>query len=201
MGQEQSRSPQEYPPQEHYAQEYSTLEYSPLEYSPLEYSPREYFPREYSPQEYSPPSPESDDFILGLVLEASRHTARTVPACRFYAKGHCNRGDDCTFRHDKETYAPEILQSFKDSSKPPCRYYIKGSCNKGASCPFRHDDTFKSNGEEGSARRAAPCRFFSKGKCTKGDSCPFQHDSATKGQDLPQTTKVEYISPASNLLD
>lgn len=65
---------------------------------------------------------------------------------------------------------------------------MKGGCNKGSSCPFRHDDTFRTNGEEGPARRAAPCRFFSKGKCTKGDSCPFQHDSATKGQDLPQTT-------------
>jgi len=156
-------------------------------------------PQESPPQEYSPPSPESDDFILGLVLEASRHTARTVPACRFYAKGHCNRGDDCTFRHDKETYAPEVVQSSKDSSKPLCRYYMKGGCNKGALCPFRHDDTFRTNGEEGPARRAAPCRFFSIGKCTKGDSCPFQHDSATKGQDLPQTTnKVEYISPVSN---
>ncbi|OCL03926.1 hypothetical protein AOQ84DRAFT_442407 [Glonium stellatum] len=145
-------------------------------------------PPESPPSDYSPPSPESDEFILDLVLEASRLASKYVPACHFYAKGHCNRGDHCAFRHDKEPSTSESVQSSQDSSKPLCRYYVKGNCNRGSSCLFRHDDASRPNGQESSVKRGAPCRFFLKGRCNKGESCPFQHDNTIKAQDTPQNS-------------
>ncbi|ORZ06892.1 hypothetical protein BCR42DRAFT_336693, partial [Absidia repens] len=76
--------------------------------------------------------------------------------CRYYARGNCEQGDTCTFKHDGK------------QNLTLCKFYKSGSCENGAECSFSHDLELE------------PCRFFFvRGSCDAGEHCPFSHAPLT----------------------
>ncbi|CAO3590310.1 unnamed protein product [Absidia cylindrospora] len=76
--------------------------------------------------------------------------------CRYYARGNCEQGDNCTFKHDGK------------QNLTLCKFYKSGSCENGAECSFSHDLELE------------PCRFFFvRGSCDAGEHCPFSHAPLT----------------------
>lgn len=77
---------------------------------------------------------------------------KTVP-CEFFLKGHCQKGDDCKFRHDVEQKPLDLI----------CKFYLAGSCNN-KRCLYLHDTS------------KYPCKFlYVSGKCDKMTECIFSH--------------------------
>lgn len=80
--------------------------------------------------------------------------AGVVPLlCRYWAQGHCSRGEGCWYVHAKHEEAegtgnhinasspssttraaPSQKQAIED-----CRFFSMNRCNKGERCPFLHD--------------------------------------------------------------
>lgn len=61
--------------------------------------------------------------------------------CRYFAHGHCRRGENCTFLHNSPvttTTAAEISQRRNLPPRPQCRHYAAGSCRRGNACRYRH---------------------------------------------------------------
>ena len=58
---------------------------------------------------------------------SSSKISNLAKLCRFYAKGECNRGSKCRFRHEMPREAKL------------CSFYAKGKCNRGSKCQFRHE--------------------------------------------------------------
>ena len=58
--------------------------------------------------------------------------------CKFFAKGKCNNGKGCPFRH-KKLRTPSRGASLKGEGKVPCWHWIRGNCPKGKECKFYHD--------------------------------------------------------------
>lgn len=97
----------------------------------------------------SGPDAYDDDLVADLVEEASRHVPKRRPTCRFYAKGTCNRGDKCTFKHDGVKESTSISHDRKCRSTTPCKFFLRGTCLKGEECPFQHADTAKADSTSG----------------------------------------------------
>lgn len=87
--------------------------------------------------------------------------------CIFFAKGNCNKGNNCQFSHATQSGTPQgwglgsSVQSWngtsaqnswgtqpntaanpKDGNRkiPKCKYFAQGRCKNGAGCKFSHDD-------------------------------------------------------------
>jgi hypothetical protein len=54
-----------------------------------------------------------------------------VSVCRFFAKGECKNGDDCSFSHDVDADALAQIDL--------CVHFAHGKCKKGDECTFNHD--------------------------------------------------------------
>ena len=77
---------------------------------------------------------------------------KTVP-CEFFLKGHCQKGDDCKFRHDVEQKQLDLI----------CKFFLAGSCTN-SKCLYLHDTS------------KYPCKFlYVSGKCDKMTECKFSH--------------------------
>lgn len=73
--------------------------------------------------------------------------------CRYWARGHCSRGEDCWYVHAKHEEAEETGNHTNASSPSStaraapsqkqavesCRFFARDRCNKGERCPFLHD--------------------------------------------------------------
>ncbi|KAJ6591707.1 hypothetical protein DFH09DRAFT_182335 [Mycena vulgaris] len=114
------------------------------------------------------------------VARASNYDDR--PPCTFFAKGLCNMGDHCRFRHD-------LAGSSSPTTPPgsvlrPCKYFAEGACAKGLMCPFLHDIRAQNASvpapeatvDDAHKAPGRPCRYYSQGKCRMGSKCRFQHD-------------------------
>ncbi|KAF5314208.1 hypothetical protein D9758_017837 [Tetrapyrgos nigripes] len=104
-------------------------------------------------------------------------------ACKFFAKGVCNKGSQCPFRHDALPNSP-LSPTASDSHVQPsakmpirCHFYAKNSCRNGDSCPYLHETDEVKKDEN---VRLKPCRYFAEGKCHRGNKCTFAHDGADK---------------------
>ncbi|XP_014593037.2 putative cleavage and polyadenylation specificity factor subunit 4-like protein [Equus quagga] len=85
--------------------------------------------------------------------------------CNFFAKGLCEKGKLCPFRHDR------------GDKMVVCKHWLRGLCKKGDQCKFLH---------QYDATRMPECYFFSKfGDCNNKE-CPFLHvKPAFKTRDCP----------------
>jgi E3 ubiquitin-protein ligase makorin len=128
--------------------------------------------------------------------------------CKYFARGECLKGKDCTFRHeldpqdsgdeDEETSVAKPHQVSSGTSRfrtVPCKYFSQGSCSKGKDCTFLHETV--EGGEQQQAPRApgapqtvtpssrcfrtVPCKYFSQGSCHKGSECTFLHEGVQQG--------------------
>ena len=99
-----------------------------------------------------------------------RPIATKLIACRFLAKGHCQKGEDCPFSHGTEPAAP----SQKSSVTPLCSFFARGRCQRGDNCPFSHEIEVETSSE---TPFRTTCSFFSRGKCTRGSNCLYLHTS------------------------
>ncbi|XP_015426162.1 PREDICTED: putative cleavage and polyadenylation specificity factor subunit 4-like protein isoform X1 [Myotis davidii] len=85
--------------------------------------------------------------------------------CNFYAKGLCEKGRLCPFRHDH------------GEKTVVCKHWLRGLCKKGDQCRFLHQYDLS---------RMPECYFFSKfGECSNKE-CYFLHmKTAAKAQACP----------------
>ena len=87
--------------------------------------------------------------------------------CEFYRKGLCNKGEDCTYRHDIQLKTLDML----------CKHHIVGSCNN-PKCLFLHDTN------------KYPCKYlFISGKCDKGMECAFSHEKISSVEQINDFVK------------
>ncbi|XP_023614831.1 putative cleavage and polyadenylation specificity factor subunit 4-like protein [Myotis lucifugus] len=85
--------------------------------------------------------------------------------CNFYAKGLCEKGGLCPFRHDH------------GEKTVVCKHWLRGLCKKGDQCRFLHQYDLS---------RMPECYFFSKfGECSNKE-CYFLHmKTASEAQACP----------------
>ncbi|XP_059937453.1 putative cleavage and polyadenylation specificity factor subunit 4-like protein [Mesoplodon densirostris] len=85
--------------------------------------------------------------------------------CNFFAKGLCEKGKLCPFRHDR------------GEKMVVCKHWLRGLCKKGDQCKFLH---------QYDVTRMPVCYFYSKfGECNNKE-CPFLHvKPAFKTRDCP----------------
>ncbi|KAF7892935.1 uncharacterized protein EAF02_000473 [Botrytis sinoallii] len=141
------------------------------------------------------------DLILSLISndenqppgQNSRPIATKLIACRFLAKGHCQKGEDCPFSHGIEPATP----SQKPSATPLCSFFARGRCQRGNNCPFSHEIEVKTSSQ---TPVRTTCIFFARGKCTKGSDCLYLHNpivpdhNETKPPDTQHTKKTYTFS-------
>lgn len=105
--------------------------------------------------------------------------------CKFFAEGHCLKGDDCTFIHDYDTQRTGYRSKFshgRGRRRELCKYYLAGHCHHGDSCTYMHGEY--------------PCKYFHTGvTCFSGDNCRFSHDPPTEEtQEIVDNLKDIYSS-------
>ncbi|XP_078011810.1 LOW QUALITY PROTEIN: putative E3 ubiquitin-protein ligase makorin-1 [Phascolarctos cinereus] len=54
------------------------------------------------------------------------------PRCRYFARGFCHQGQNCSFSHDRQ-------------SQPVCRYFQQGFCFRGNDCRYQHSQAVSSS--------------------------------------------------------
>ncbi|KAL6718757.1 hypothetical protein ACLMJK_002991 [Lecanora helva] len=67
----------------------------------------------------------------------------TIQACKFFMRGCCKRGDNCSYAHEittTSTTAEPTRSPTAQSGKMriPCRYHLLGSCKRGDRCWYDH---------------------------------------------------------------
>ncbi|TGO31201.1 hypothetical protein BPAE_0001g00960 [Botrytis paeoniae] len=122
-----------------------------------------------------------------------RPIATKLITCKFLARGHCQKGEDCPFSHGIEPATP----SQKPSATPLCSFFARGRCQRGDNCPFSHEIEVKASSK---TLLRTTCIFFARGKCTKGSDCLYLHSpiepdhNATKLPDTQNTKKTRPFS-------
>ncbi|KAJ1909635.1 RNA-binding component of cleavage and polyadenylation factor [Tieghemiomyces parasiticus] len=93
--------------------------------------------------------------VLDLPLNGEGPQGTDAGICRFYAKGHCHKGNSCQYQHSK------------GGKSIVCKHWIRGLCKKGDQCDFLHNFNLAKMPE---------CHFFTEyGVCYAGASCLFIH--------------------------
>lgn len=98
--------------------------------------------------------------------------SKPVILCKFYMKGRCAQGSQCSFSHDAVPATKSEI----------CKYHVNQCCLKGDECPFSHDLS------------AFPCKFYhTRGYCLERDMCRFSHKPITENalQDLLKQSELE----------
>jgi len=98
--------------------------------------------------------------------------SKPVILCKFYMKGRCAQGKQCSFSHDAVPATKSEI----------CKYHVNQCCLKGDECPFSHDLS------------AFPCKFYhTRGYCLERDKCRFSHKPITENalQDLLKQSELE----------
>eukprot|EP01060_Flectonema_neradi_P040367 TRINITY_DN915_c4_g1_i1.p1 TRINITY_DN915_c4_g1~~TRINITY_DN915_c4_g1_i1.p1 ORF type:complete len:319 (+),score=67.85 TRINITY_DN915_c4_g1_i1:60-959(+) len=97
-----------------------------------------------------------------------------MPICKYYAKGNCKKGEDCSFTHvDNKVMDVRI-----------CKSYAKGHCKYGNKCRFAHVDADDDGDDDEDYHGNNICKFYANGYCKHGDNCRFDHvDNGDDGDD------------------
>lgn len=77
-------------------------------------------------------------------IQRLRPTSQKLIACKYFAKGLCQKGDDCLFNH-------EIKMASLHSQI--CHFFAKGKCIQGDDCRFLH--TLGALGNDSTKRTAS----------------------------------------------
>ncbi|EFA74704.1 CCCH-type zinc finger-containing protein [Heterostelium album PN500] len=95
---------------------------------------------------------EPSNLYVGINFSEKKQQPQVL--CQFYKLGMCNKGDECTFKHEGPVPEKKIEL---------CKFFKMGSCLKGSECTFSHD------------LKLDPCKFFNgPAGCTNKD-CPYGH--------------------------
>jgi cleavage and polyadenylation specificity factor subunit 4 len=106
--------------------------------------------------------------------------------CKYFLKGTCHRGTQCSFFHPK------------DARGVVCKHYLRGLCSKGDLCEFLHEvRTFlcdlnrrlnppKQTYIQYNLKRMPECWFFTKyGECSNPECLYLHIDPASKIKPCP----------------
>lgn len=88
-----------------------------------------------------------------------------MPVCKFFAKGHCARGDTCYYEHVRTSTSQHA-----DRKAPPA---------DAASPITGRLERPRSSRAETRARPKLPCHFYARGACKNGALCRFEHELST----------------------
>eukprot|EP00252_Welwitschia_mirabilis_P007269 TRINITY_DN1848_c0_g1_i6.p1 TRINITY_DN1848_c0_g1~~TRINITY_DN1848_c0_g1_i6.p1 ORF type:complete len:603 (-),score=142.73 TRINITY_DN1848_c0_g1_i6:525-2333(-) len=85
---------------------------------------------------------------------------KPVIVCKYYMKGKCSQGKNCSFSHD----------AVPETKSQVCTFHVNRSCLRGDECPFSHDLS------------AFPCKYYHvNGHCSEGNNCRFSHKPMDEG--------------------
>lgn len=113
--------------------------------------------------------------------------------CHFFARGLCNKGDNCVYSHagsSKATTSKDIMSADPPRPQLPCRFFADGRCAKGEKCLYAHIQPTTVTSEESRSEHIETltdpglnivCKFFARGACLHGDLCAFPHSQGPKG--------------------
>lgn len=86
-------------------------------------------------------------FNSGALSVAPQPGSGSKLPCRYFASGHCARGQSCLFAHE-ESLKPSALgvnpllvpepRTPDSRIQIPCQFFAKGHCRNGDACPFAH---------------------------------------------------------------
>ncbi|KAJ3044102.1 hypothetical protein HDV00_003206 [Rhizophlyctis rosea] len=89
---------------------------------------------------------------LNLDIDREREPEKDV--CKYYLKGYCHKGRNCTFKHAR------------NDRTVVCKHWLRGLCKKGELCEFLHEYNLKKMPE---------CWFYAKyGECSNPE-CMYLH--------------------------
>ena len=98
---------------------------------------------------------------------------KKLKMCRYFIKGKCKKGDECTYSHCKQ-------------NEKQCQYFQEGSCRFGKDCWFVHgEEECSYSREEKPIKKPVRCKNFEDGSCEFGDQCRFSHDIKTLQDNTP----------------
>ncbi|KAF8338161.1 uncharacterized protein EI90DRAFT_3151946 [Cantharellus anzutake] len=126
----------------------------------------------------------------------SHPSYRTKP-CYAWLYGICQKGEECTFKHERPTTPSEVPTVASTSNPgdpsqlPPnyrtsdCKWFNSpGGCWYGSTCKFKHSTPSETASTKEDSKhpfyRTRPCTFFLRGACPKGDNCNYLHDDSVK---------------------
>jgi hypothetical protein len=108
-----------------------------------------------------------------------------VEICRNFAKGKCNRGDECQYSHGvaastgpapTKTRAPRASGGARSTGPKECNEFADGGeCSYGDECRYKHGPSDKRDLSVKKRREPGPCYQFAEGKCEYGTECRFSH--------------------------
>jgi len=79
-------------------------------------------------------------------LEPPQPINETPELCKFWKRGKCIKGKECSFFHPPDSEEePEVVKKKEELPKKPCKFYKKGTCRNGADCAFEHIDYDENN--------------------------------------------------------
>ncbi|KAK3824699.1 MAG: hypothetical protein J3Q66DRAFT_293450 [Benniella sp.] len=132
--------------------------------------------QQYHPPQQLPPHHQSQQGIPTQQQHNAQETTQFMPRknCRYFMRGSCPKGDDCTYKHDVAARDANMLAPESEEIKRArgvCKYVRKGACHKGPLCRYTHD------------LKQVPCLFYHlKGVCDNGVLCRFGHSPLSEEQ-------------------
>ena len=119
-----------------------------------------------------------------------RDSSKRDRICQFYLKGHCKKGEQCPYKHERPSSAPR-----KDTT-PPCREFLKkGPCTYGDNCKFSHEAA-------AAPRTKAKARAKAKGKvavCMDGREVATTRESEPRDKSRLQLRPQDTLRPGEKL--
>jgi len=117
---------------------------------------------------------EHTNVCRGLIKQHINHARVGNVQCRFYSRGSCTKGNDCTFLHE------DVVKTEKNV----CSYFLMNNCKYGKKCKDLHLASYASKAKTeppkkkrvGETKKEVPfCTHFQQGICLYGNSCFKRH--------------------------
>ena len=115
-------------------------------------------------------------------VKRSAETAKLL--CMHNLRGTCDKGDECSFSHDREEFKKSLPANYKTTL---CSSYMgTGNCKRAEACGFAHGryelrpygykGDFEEKIKESPNWKTVMCQFFMKsGECRNKTECPYAH--------------------------
>eukprot|EP00462_Mataza_sp_D1_P004411 CAMPEP_0175099826 /NCGR_PEP_ID=MMETSP0086_2-20121207/6688_1 /TAXON_ID=136419 /ORGANISM="Unknown Unknown, Strain D1" /LENGTH=651 /DNA_ID=CAMNT_0016373751 /DNA_START=63 /DNA_END=2018 /DNA_ORIENTATION=+ len=123
---------------------------------------------------------------------SSQNSRYKIRRCKHFSRGHCDRGEECSFVHDGFSKLNDALQNLANQLQPEQKQQQLQQND------FQHSrDKKVADADQAaitvSGYKTRMCKHFVRGHCEKGAECTFKHGEVESSLAPPSTTtKVEH---------